>query len=345
MNCLIKRPLYAGTFVVALSMLFACSEHQKIANDLSDYRERLSSYTEIVLPVLPSSYSLQGPNKQSLKLPIEQLNINLREFYAFNECALSQLVAERNTALGKMQLPSSRYSYESALISQLTLCRQTFVNKDNQPELTDKLSLWTSLKQEQLPAAWVNLITQSTETYSHFTLASGFISGNSNDNLTATKQALLFILDNRNKHPIDATALELHLQQLANSPLLARQWRTQLLLTQELRQVSAILTQYLQSNTCSNVKEENSIEIMRNIFGIFFAERIQPIAGQLNRYHYQLAPLVEQLSNAPLMPSEFSQYLHFHNSISFKDYSDAMADHISLWQQIFTRCDSALYIE
>ena len=125
-------------------------------------------------------------------------------------------------------------------------------------------------------------------------------------------------------------------------PLLAKQWRTQLLLAQELDNISLLLSEYLKNNTCSTLKEEQSIEIMQNIFRIFFAERIQPVAGQLNRYHYGLSDLVEEIANTEQIPEAFSQYLRNHNSTNYDKYTQSMQSHISIWQQIFARCDASV---
>lgn len=335
---------YTLAALASLLLLSGCAEHKKIANDLDDYSERLQSYTGITLAPALEISRLNAPDKQLTKVDIERTSINLREFYAFNDCSLNQLVAQRNTALGKMQLPSSRYAYESELIFELLACQQKLKkdeDREEKAELREKLANWTTVKQEQLPLVWANLITQSTETALHFTGGTGYISGTSTDNFQATKQALTFLLKSRTQHPVDTEALELHLQQLNNSALLAKQWRTQLLLKQELDNVSSLLTTYLNNNTCSTLKEEKSIEIMQNIFRIFFAELIQPVAGQLNRYYYELSPLVEQLANAPKMPAEFSQYLLLHNKDNYDAYAQSMQAHIKIWQQIFTRCDKA----
>lgn len=340
-----KHFTYPAMTLVALLIISGCSDTKKIAVDLEDYSERLQSYTGIAIESLPEVNNLYAPNKQALKIDIERTSINLRELFAFNDCSLNQLVAQRNTALGKMQLPSSRYAYESELVHELAACQRTLQENEGKTELVAKLADWSALKQQQLPQVWANLITQSIETDTHFTGGTGYISGTSNDNFQATKLALNFLLKSQNEHPVNASALELHLQQLNNTPLMAKKWRTQLLLAQELNNISRLLNTYLINNTCSTRKEEESIEVMRNIFRIFFAERIQTVAGQLNNYYYQLSPLVEQLAQAPQMPTAFNEYLLLHNTLNFEAYTEAMQSHIQIWQQIFERCDNIAAFE
>lgn len=326
-------------WLVLITCLSACSEHKKIENDLDAYSERLQSYTGITLSKENFSYQLDAPTKTAFKQNINDININMREFYALNDCVLNQLVAQRNTALGKMQLPSARYAYESQLVVELTKCAQVLRSDAKKTDVVNKLTLWTSEKQQQLPIAWANLVTQSQEVYSHFTTASGFISGKASDNFVPTTQAFRFLLASQTAHPVDLSELELHLQQLGSSPLIARQWRTQLLVTQKLNHISPLLVEYLKDNQCQTLEEIKGIEIMQNIFRKFFAETIQSLAGELNRYHYQLSPLIEQLSLSPHFTENFSTYLTHHNTIKHQAYKKSMQTHITLWQEVFVHCN------
>jgi len=323
---------------VAVALGTACSEHTKITSDLDNYSQRLQSYTGITLSEENFSYNLQPPAKNELKHDIPEITINLREFYALNDCALHQLIAERNTALGKMQLPSGRYAYESALLVELKQCVQSLQSKPEKQAISEKLIEWTTLKQQQLPLVWANLITQSTEVFAHFTNANNFISGTPSDNFQSTKQALKFILDSETEHPVNISELELHLQQLANSPLLARQWRTQLLISQKLDHISPLLAEYVETNQCKTLTEKKGIQIMQNIFRKLFADTIQPLAGELNRYHYQLGPYIEQLTLSPHFVNSFGDYLRRHNQYNYQIYRKSMDTHIKLWQEIFSRC-------
>jgi hypothetical protein len=332
-----KRHLFLLILAICFSLI-GCGEHNKIVDDIEAYSQRLQSYTGIELPPDAGELSLRAPSKSEFKQNVVEININLREFYALQDCALNQLVAQRNTALGKMQMPSARYAYESQLILALKQCAQ-LLNRSTDKALISKLRQWTHKKEKQLPISWANLITQSDEVYKHLSTNNGFISATANDNFVASKQALNFLLAARTTHPVDLTELEHHLQQLANSPLVARAWRTQLLITNKLNHISPLLIEYLKNNQCQSLQEKQSIEIMQNIFRKFFAENIQALAGELNKYHYQLSPLIEQLISSSYFNDSFKNYLRQHNSINYELYKQSMQKHITLWQDIFALCD------
>ena len=98
------------------------------------------------------------------------------------------------------------------------------------------------------------------------------------------------------------------------------------------------LEEYLLANTCSNSKQADDIVIMRNIFTMFFAEKIQSLAAELNKYHYQIAPLVLPLTEADILPSSYKDYLKRQLVTNHNAYQSAMKIHIESWQQIFARC-------
>ena len=59
------------------------------------------------------------PALKNLKQHIPDTKIKLFEFYDLKQCQLYTLIAERNTSLGKLQLPSRRYLYERKLIKPI----------------------------------------------------------------------------------------------------------------------------------------------------------------------------------------------------------------------------------
>lgn len=335
----IKRIVLLVTLVCGLS---ACSKHQQISNDIDAYTERLSAFTGISVSKPQINASLMAPKKSELQKPVEQVSINLREFYAFKQCALNQLIAERNTALGKMQQPSSRYIYERELINELAACRRVLEaseqNEDEKSQLIAKLSEWQELKERALPAVWANFISQSDEIYSSMTQAQDFIAAAPSDNFQATRQAWQFLATSFESQTLNSTALENHLKELENARLLARMWRTQSYISAQLDAVSPLLEEYLTQNQCSDRKQEDDIKIMTNIFSIFFADKIQALAAELNKYHYQLSPLLEQLVSTSFLPKALSDYIQLQIGTNHEQYKQSMQRHIKLWQEIFARC-------
>ena len=111
----------AGVISVAMFALLGCFGGSTVKQSIDDYAARLS---RVLDTPLPDSFNdkITTPlpklaDSATLKQAIEGVNINLREFYALQDCELGTVVAERNTSLGKSQLPSQRLVYESKLLN------------------------------------------------------------------------------------------------------------------------------------------------------------------------------------------------------------------------------------
>jgi hypothetical protein len=325
--------------LLSITFLFitGCSKHNQIKSDLQAVSDRLESFTELTIVKNSDNIALNAPAKTSMEYPIEDMRIKLRDFYAVDDCPLGQFIAERNTALGKMQLPSTRFAYEHRLLRVLEGC---MAQLEQDHPMQAQMKEWLDKKTTNLPLVWANMMSQSQETFLAFTTASDFISGESSDGLQVTKLALNYLLQAMDTEYIDSQELELHLKGLLDSRLPARMWRTQELIAQQLPPISDLLARYIERTKCTNAQQEQEVTIMRNIFSKMFADKVQPLASQLNHYQYQLNPAFEALVEHPNIPPSFSSYVQSQYIDSAQLYKTAMQENIELWQQVFKLCDA-----
>lgn len=319
-----------------LCFLLSCSPRSAIEDTLNDMHERLVSFTGINNTLEITTTQLSAPSKQQFKLNIEEVLINLREFYALDECQLTKLVAERNTALGKTQLPSVRFAYEKALLTALQECVDQ-VGPSHR--MHDKLTEWLMIKQHNLPLAYANFITQSDESYKAITLPSGFITGDHKDSFAESALAINALVKAPDALVVDLNALENHLKLIGNTRLIANMWSTQSLFIDALPQITSLLKTYQQLNTCDTRAQRDEIKIMQNIFKLFFADKVQPLASQLNKYQYRIGPLLNKLIDMPHFPANYVAYVSMHNNEQHERYRQVMSEHIKEWQNIFRLCD------
>ena len=339
-----KQSSYIIALILCL-LISACSRQDKIKSDLQAMSERLESFTGLEIEAHQENYRLIAPAKHMLEQSVTPMQIAFRDFYAIDDCPLGKFIAERNTALGKTQLPSTRFIYEKSLLTTLEACKQQLaayaLEQERTSPMLEQLERWIVQKQSNLPLVWANMLTQSDESYLAFTTAGDFVSGESEDGLQATKLALNYLLTSLESNVIDAKTLELHLRDLQTSRLPARMWRTQRLFQQSLPPISDMLRRYIAVNkeNCSLAKQKEELKIMRNIFTLFFAERIQALASQLNHYQYQLDDSFVALSTHKNMPVEWQTYIKAQYVDSAQQYKAEMKTHIELWQDIFKLCE------
>ena len=322
--------------VFAVCCLFACHPSEQLRDAVQDYQQRMANVLQhdpatFVIDYLPEYPSSAWEQEQAQTL------MKLTDFYQLQHCQLASLVAERNTVLGKIQLPSTRFIYEKQLLEGLQGC----IEQTQSSPLNAKLHTWLSLKQQNITLVWAEMMQKSSEIRHALSSNQGFISGQIHDGLSETVAALHFLINSEHQALVESPELEQHLASLAKFALPAKLWRSQNLLTHNMQTSTLWLQQLHVTRLCdgnTGTRASKQMEYLVNVFQLFFVEKIQPIASQINHYHYKLSPLFEALMQHPALSEEFKAYLYKQDQLNFADYQTAMQQHIALWQQVFKAC-------
>lgn len=100
-------------------MLSGCLENDKARAQFENYQSRLASVLDTEpLPLKAPSY-IELPRKRDLALPVEDVRMGLLDAYELRACGLFQLIADRNSILGKVQDGFRQLQYEITLLSTL----------------------------------------------------------------------------------------------------------------------------------------------------------------------------------------------------------------------------------
>jgi hypothetical protein len=316
-------------------MIFAvgCDNSHSLQKHLQEYQQRMANVLDVESQDRPTISLPPYPPLRDLKQNIPVTSIKLFEFYNLQHCELYTLVAERNTSLGNLQLPSIRYIYERHLIEALQQCLLDTTDS----KLREKLESWQQVKTQQLPIVWANLVQLSSELKKGFSANFALVHGNEQDGLNQSKEALNYLMQIDQIKQIESAELEQHLQNLMNNPLPAKLWLSQLTLVEHLNHSTKWLLQHAVTVQCSGSKKK--MEYLTNVFQQFFIEKIQPIASQINHYQYQLSPIFEEMVAHPNLSPHFKKYINQSNQQGFKNYQVAMQQHIHFWQDLFKRCN------
>ena len=314
-------------------LLAGCRTQYQLADNFETYLKRVASVLEVSPPPDGEAPLLSYPEKSTLTVEREQISIRLTEFYSLQACPVNSLIAERNTALGKLQLPSRRYVYEVKLIKGLQDC----LKRQSDENASLPLKNWLALKQRQLPEAWADVVQNSSEMKRAMASNSGYISGTQDDNFAAFYQAFIFINGLHQSPSEDINAIEQQLKIINKTPLLARMWASQALLLEKLKRSSEWMGQHTASLSCERPSKKQQIERLENVFNRYFVTQIQAVASKLNDYHYKLLPSLNYLAQREELADSFKLMLKQHQN-TFTDYQDAMAEHIKIWQSILNTC-------
>jgi len=365
----------AGVISVAMFALLGCFGGSTVKQSIDDYAARLS---RVLDTPLPDSFNdkITTPlpklaDSATLKQAIEGVNINLREFYALQDCELGTVVAERNTSLGKSQLPSQRLVYESKLLNVLKSCEAALTkeNESNQRNaaLAATIASWREQKTQDYSKTWANLVQGSQELRLALNTPERLFSVENNKDALSSVNALYYISslsnkglllsdmyssntassdteteatnENNSESIIESSELEQQLKIIRSARLPATLWHTQQTLTQNLSLLTNMLETELDAVSCPEGRASDKAKILRNVFYLFFIEEIQPVGSLVNQYHYKLAPLWEDWLAQPSLHEEFKRYIRQQSQDGFNQYSSAMKAHVNLWQGFLGRCN------
>ena len=371
----LRNACRAGVISVAMFALLGCFGGSTVKQSIDDYAARLS---RVLDTPLPDSFNdkITTPlpklaDSATLKHAIEGVNINLREFYALQDCELGTVVAERNTSLGKSQLPSQRLVYESKLLNVLNSCEAALTkeNESNQRNaaLAATIASWREQKTQDYSKTWANLVQGSQELRLALNTPERLFSVENNKDALSSVNALYYINnlsnkelllsdvyssntassdteteatnENNSERIIESSELEQQLKIIRSARLPATLWHTQQTLTQNLSLLTNMLETELDAVSCPEGRASDKAKILRNVFYLFFIEEIQPVGSLVNQYHYKLAPLWEDWLAQPSLHEEFKRYIRQQSQDGFNQYSSVMKAHVNLWQGFLGRCN------
>lgn len=360
------KSFYLAVALLTVTLLTGCFGENKLEKVVDAYSSRLSRAVNTTLEVPVTSDTLGFPDRTLLHQDVEQINLNLREFYAIDECELSTLIAQRNTTLGKSQLPSQRFAYESTLRRVLNECAFTLNSQGS--ERYNIVNGWYEQKQARFGTVWANMIQTSNEMKLGLSVSDRLLTADNNKDAQASITALYYLdsllnstSENLTRKRLNSTSslevnalpsnesdtpharlskeIETQLHIIASSRLPATMWNTQTYLTSALSGLTQSLEPALDGISCPNGRASDAAKIARNVFYLFFINEIQPIGSTLNNYHYKLLPLWQKWQkNSELQPA-FKTYIALQTDTRFADYQAAMSKHVVLWQNFLARCN------
>lgn len=335
---------------VAALMLSACSRTSSSA--LSDYQGRIARLTDSdVVPVeLPRFERL--PRVQESRSEIPEYTISLVTSQRLNRCRAGQLIADRNSSLGRVQPPHLRVRHEIEMLIALPEClADTDVAS---PSIAAELAAAISHKQETLPLWTQRLVT--AETILRDTLRPGRNllapddMGGAQESLAALDNILyvLAAIDDYIQQPSHTETLgDLNLadfwqpswQVLGQSDFLPRYWRSQQHALGAMRALNQQLAGAEQALRCSATRTPLEAEYLHTVMLNFWIAELQPMFARWDGFQQQLTVRLRQLQS-------------YYESPAWQDYFDRLVGdqsyaaqlqrevriHAEYWQQLLAAC-------
>lgn len=323
------------TAVVLLTITLVGCEFRTYPNDelFNDYLQRIATVQGQDALVVDKGDTVTLPEKRDLYIEIEPISIGLLDSYQLRKCGLFELIAQKNSVLGKVQDPFRDFDYQNALITGLNHCVH-----DPQVDLELRNQLKTILvqKQQHIALHFANLLFASDAMRNQLS-PNGWLS----DEQQAVPHQLLTALDvmlqtSRSfNQPYSQDAgyrpITLHQETLDKSPMLGKLWYSLTLSTAYLNTVTKQLNFYDSRVVCQANRDRKQLRYLNNVFNRIFLIKVQPYLANLDKLYLQIEPFAQLLQVAH--PDYEYPLASAHQA-----FRKATLDHVQYWQGLFKRC-------
>ncbi|WP_394226375.1 DUF3080 family protein [Pseudoalteromonas spongiae] len=332
---LTRHLITLSTTTLIILILAGCSKAPSEIN--LDYHARLN--TQLTLPELT-------PYQDSKKLVVPTFSnnhastIGILQLNKLQHCQLGQLIAKRNSQLGKVSGPSSEFVYNVRFIQMVPKCVATL----NDAELTKQLNEVKQQKADVLFTYWEKMLFLDKQLASLYLPVSYSLLDVNQTQKQHTLNTLNYLasvkssLVNHEFNQIKTAELEAHLATLFKNsylPSLLRALYEQIFI---LQQQNKALKSVSFSDICKTGHNNQSATVLTNIFSKFYGSKIQGYHNDLLQEYMQVKPALLGLwQNQYHQPYESDLNIHpLSLDTSLKRYS---VGHVTWWQQLYKRCN------
>ncbi|PKF48980.1 DUF3080 domain-containing protein [Enterovibrio nigricans] len=315
-------------------MLNGCFENDKATSLFSDYVQRLANVvdTEPVNPFKSNAVIL--PRKRDLVTPIKDIRMGLLDAYELRQCGLFQLIAERNSILGKVQDAFRQLNYEMALLRTLEQCLELVDSE----ALSKNLNEIYKQKRQQLHSVYWNTFAGSEAWRRQLTPPSlHMIPPDTpfphSEALLAIESYSLLLLQTKD---IDVIALQepIEKQRYLGALFYSLDESTRWLnaATEQLNRDDALVI-------CGKNRDTTRLTYLHNVFNRFFIGGVHPYISKLNGLYLDVQPSLTRFHNQFKTVHTFSDYSNaYFSGNHYQNFQSAVNNHVAYWQSLFKRC-------
>ena len=324
--------------------LSGCFHSDPTEDVFSTYLDRLANVQDQdVVPFKAHSIPVL-PEKRELRVSIEDIRMGLLDAYELRKCGLFQLIAERNSILGKVQDEFHVLHYEINFSHTLKKC---LVSSALREETRSELLNIQSQKQEQLLQRYWNTIVASEEWNKQLQPFPIMLPITQMHSSTPTLQAIRYFSDIQlgityDQLPTDVDTLFLHQRALSKTRYLSQLFYSLQHSTDWLTTATTQLKQHDKLIICGLNRNQTKAKYLQNIFFRFYIEQIQPYLAKLDSDYQEIKPHLismyqseHQANNVSFTP----YYDYYIEGKIHENFKQATIEHVRYWQSLFKRCN------
>ncbi|MEZ9069078.1 DUF3080 domain-containing protein [Vibrio atlanticus] len=322
----ISSLLVRSTLLCLTMVLTGCFDDSP-QNYFDDYQTKIANVQDA--DEIQQDWELESlPRKRELFIEVPSLSIGLIDSYQLRQCGLFNLIAERNSVLGKVADEFRNYDYQVALLEGVGHCLS---NNELEPEIVELLREIEQQKLAQFPLHQWNLIYASEAMQSQMR-GSQWLRADIGDQVRQTSDALEHINQALNTPLVSGKTTEVQ-EGLEKSSTLGDLYYSLSSASAELDTITQQLTTFDANIICGKQRDTTKFRYLNNVFEQQYIDKVQPYMAQLDGYYQQLAPQLGMFDAQPELHSYYFPIQDAHQA-----FRASTRRHVDYWQQLFKRC-------
>jgi hypothetical protein len=326
-----------STFVLlSFFILSACDWRSNPIDSMFDtYIERIANVQDEPPMPLEANQNIILPPKRELYTDVAPITLGLLDSYELRKCDLFNLIADKNSSLGKVQDPFRNFDYQVNVIEGLNLCLQS---QDISSVLKAQLTPILMQKMEQLPIHFSNLVFTSEAMRAQ-------LSGYNwvEEDIKVIPSSLKSALETLEMYAesLSSTSQNLSFSNLVSiqetlnkQTVLGRLNYSLVNATHKLKTTTSQLNANDQNIVCAKGRDKTRFNILRNVFQSYYVDKLQPYLANLDSQYLSIEPFLT-----------FTETTHPIYTYPIRDnhakFRDAIQQHVGYWKTLFERCGAA----
>lgn len=339
------------TVIVLLSTAFAgCVREPAPNRQQANYLERVGRVLEQDSQPwrVEQLTRYRPPARRELIQPMPELRLGLLDLLVDSrDCVpLQQLIAERNSSLGKVMAQSTLLGFEGELLRAIDQCLAVIADDPARASLAEDLSRIASIKREHLHRRFWNALggseafTQSVRFDAQpLPLSEASLSNHAPieavEELATIGRSLPEVLPPARGETEPLFAI------LARDQRSGQLIHTLARLTHTLNQTTAMLRARPANYLCPLGKPTERARVLLTVFTLFYAGEVQPLMAQAQRLGEPWQAALSELRQVPGAPPAMDEYLaqlvHPDDGL-WAGYKRSVAEHTEAWQEVLGAC-------
>ncbi|MBR9787641.1 MAG: DUF3080 domain-containing protein [Vibrionaceae bacterium] len=323
------------TLLLTIILLTGCNDLFNPEQALLEkYHQRLANVMDVSRAEIEPLPAITMPPRRDLFHPLPRLTLGLLESYQLRQCGLFNLLADKNSQLGKVQDAFHDLDYQTSLLRTLNSCLSDFSISDDERA---KLEQLYDQKWSHLHTHLDNLLLASDAMQKQLT-AADWLPIDYKNQITRVSDAFGILRDvYETPYKVisrlpDGSMVQ-YQEELEKSRLMGRLYYSIVNASRWLNETTLLLETNQSKIICGKNRDITQFRYLNNVFQAIYVKEVQPYLAYLDSTYQRL--------NSGVILVE--KRLAFHGEIyglndAHSTFRKKTLEHVKFWQGLFKRC-------